>query len=440
MLLLAIGAGWAFWRSRHADAGPRIGSLAVLPLLNLSGDPRAGVDAVVEGSVLRSGDHVRVTAQLIRAATDEHLWAETYERSLTDILALQNEIARTVAGEVRIKVTPQEQARLTTSRSVDPEAYSLYLKGRYHYQTWDPEHLAKAITAFEQATQRDSNFALGYAALAEVQAFMAMDGFVRPQEAYSKARTAVGKALVLDPDLPEALAVLGAIQFTYDWDFAAGEKTLRRAVELGPSSLPAHTWYALCLTLLGRFDEAVALGRRMLELDPVARYTNYYLGWIYLNSRRFDEAIAQLEKTHDLHPNDTMTEAALGAAYAQAGRYPQALVVCGRYRTRTALGLDDAQDMAVAWSYAVSGRRDVAIEMLEAMKRRGQERYVDPYLIAQIYSGLGDNERAFEWLAKAYAERSLSMPFLKVGVFFNAEMKRDPRYGEMVRRVGLPVS
>jgi eukaryotic-like serine/threonine-protein kinase len=490
LLIIGVVAGWGVWRSRTgataAGVGSPIGSLAVLPLVNLSGDAEQDyfadgitealianlakiraikvisrtsvmqykatkkplpdiarelkVDAVVEGSVLRSGNRVRVTAQLIRAATDEHLWAETYDRNLTDILVLQGDIARTIAGEVRIKVTPQEEARLRAARSVDPEAYSLYFKGRYHLNIWTRDNTEKAVAAFEQATRRDPTFALGYAGLAEAQAFMVLSSYVRPQEGYPKARVSAERALALDPDLPEALAVLGGVRFEYDWDFSGGEETLRRAVELGPNSLPAHFRYSLCLTLLGRFDEAIAEARRMLELDPVTPTTNYFLGWTYSYARRFDEAITQLEKTRDLDAEDSPVDAQLALSYAAAGRYAEALAACDRFMTRRAPASDASEDSIVAWSYAVSGRRIEAIKILEELKRLRRERYVDPYLMAQIYDGLGDKERALEWLEKAYPEHPISLLWLKVEIMFGPEIRSDPRYDQLMHRVGFPAS
>jgi TolB-like protein/Flp pilus assembly protein TadD len=489
LLVIGVVSGWGVWRPRMGATtgiGSPIGSLAVLPLVNLSGDAEQDyfadgitealianlgkiravkvisrtsvmqykatkkslpdiaqelkVDAVVEGSVLRSGDRVRVTAQLIRAATDEHLWAETYDRSLKDILALQREIARTIAGEVRIKVTPQEEARLTTVRSVDPEAYSLYLKGRYHLNIWTRDNTEKAVAVFEQATRRDSTFALGYAGLAEAQAFMVLSTYVRPQEGYPKARVSVQRALALDADLPEALAVLGGIRFEYDWDFSGGEETLRRAVELGPNSLPAHFRYSLCLSFLGRFDEAIAEARRMLELDPVTPTTNYFLGWTYSNAGRFDEAITQLEKIQDLDAMDSSLDAQLAVNYAATGRYADAFAACDRFKARRALGYDPSGDSIVAWSYAVSGKQSEAIKILEGLKRLPREQYVDPYVIAQIYGGLRDKDRAFEWLERAYAEHSIWLVALKMEIMFGPEMRSDPRYDQLMRRVGFPAS
>jgi TolB-like protein/cytochrome c-type biogenesis protein CcmH/NrfG len=488
LLIIGVVAGWGVWRSRTgataAGVGSPIGSLAVLPLVNLSGDAEQDyfadgitealianlakiraikvisrtsvmqykatkkplpdiarelkVDAVVEGSVLRSGNRVRVTAQLIRAATDEHLWAETYDRNLTDILVLQGDIARTIAGEVRIKVTPQEEARLRAARSVDPETYALYLKGRHHLNTtWTQESLAKASAHFEQATQRDAAFAPAYAGLAEAHAYTA-GVYVRPQEGYPRAKAWAEKALAIDPDIPEARAMLGLVRLNYDWHFAEAEKELQRAVDVGPGSARARFWYSFYLVLAGRSDEAVAEARRMLELDPATPTTNFLFGWILLNARRFDEAIAQLQKTRDLDPNDPLADSLLAWGYALTGRYAEALAACDRYKARVAVAEDRLGGHGYAWVSALSGRRAEAIRVLESLKRLAKDQYVAPAYIAAIYSGLGDKERAFEWLERGYSERSPGMAELKSDPMFGADMRRDPRYDQLMRRVGIP--
>lgn len=482
LLLLASGAGWAFWRSRRTGAAAPIESLAVLPLLNLSGDAEQeyfadgitealianlakiravkvisrtsvmqykttrkplpeiarelNVDAVVEGSVLRSGNRVRVTAQLIRAATDEHLWAETYDRGMTDILALQGDIVRAIAGEVRIKVTSEEEARLTTARTVDPEAYSLYLKGRYQLNTsfWTKGGVDKAITGLEQAAQRDPTLALAWAGLAEAHTHTVWSSFVRPEQGYAKAKAIIEKALALDPNLPEALATLGWIRFAYDWDFTGADQALLRAVQLGPSSVPAHSWYSWVLVLQGRSDEAVAEGRRMLELDPASVLTNAWLSSIYFNARRFEESIAQAEKIRDLNP--TAADLMLCWSYAGARRYPQALAACDRAMAEVVIGQNIVAEATVAWAWGVAGRPSEAIKILETWKRLGPDAFVDSYQMAKVYAGLGDNERALESLEKAYAERSTYTIGLKVDVMFDG-FRTVPRYEQLMRRVGF---
>ena len=334
-------------RGRKARPG-RIKGLAVLPLENLSRDPEQeyfadgmtealitdlaqiralrvisrtsamqykgakkallevarelNVDAVVEGSVLRSGDRVRISAQLIHAATDHHLWAKSYERDLRDILALQSEVARAIVDEIKIKLTPREQTHLARIRPVNPDAHEAYLKGRYQWNKFTEEGLKESIEYFKRATDIDPTNALSYAGLANSYSKLALFSYLAPSDACPRGKAAATKALELDNKLAEAHTAFGLIKFFFEWDWAGAEQEFKHAVELNPNSVDALVPYSEYLLLTGRFDEGIAAGKRALELDPLSSAANLNLGWAYFEARRFDASIAQIKKTLELNP------------------------------------------------------------------------------------------------------------------------------------------
>jgi TolB-like protein/Flp pilus assembly protein TadD len=485
---IALGLNVAGWRERlMRGAQPaRIESLDVLPLENLSRDPEqeyfadgmtdqliAGlaqiralrvisrtsvmqykgsrksvpeiarelhVDAVIEGTIARQRNRVRITAQLIRAPTDTHLWARSYERDLRDVLAMQDEVAQAIAAEVKINLTPQEQARLSSARPVNAESYQLYLKGRYYWSKGTPESLKKGIEYFEQAIDKDPGNAQAYAGLSDCYNDLGGDmAYLPPKETFPKAKAAAMKALEIDATLAEAHTALGRVKFSYDWDWTDAERELRRAIELNPNSAIAHNRYAEYLATVGRFQDGVAECRQTQELDPLSPFIVGIGGYAYIPLRHYDEAIAQFQKAVELDPNLPWARAGLAYGYALKGMYSQAL---SEYEKMGAQGYAvSAENQAVAgilgWIYAVAGRRKEALKIREKFIELSSRAYVDFYWPAAIYAGLGEKDRAFESLEKGYEMHSATMVYLKVDAFWDA-LRSDPRFQDLLRRMGLP--
>jgi TolB-like protein/Flp pilus assembly protein TadD len=478
-LLLGLNIGGVRDRLLGRTATPQIQSLAVLPLDNLSGDPEQEyfadgmtdtlitelskigalkiisrtstmrykqtdksipeigrdlrVDAVVEGSVMRSGDRVRITAQLIDARTDKHLWAENYEGDLRDVFALQADVARAISKEIQITVTAQEQARLGQTGPVNPEAHEAYLKGRYHLEKWSAEGSKKAEEYFLQAIEIDPKYALPYVGLAETYTF-GVPG-LSAQELEAKQKAAVAKALELNPSLGEAHVALAQLKHSTDWDFAGAEREYKAAIELNPSYGPAHHQYSHFLMDMGRFDESLRESLMNLELDPLSPHANLHLGNHYLAARQYDLAIEQEKKTLQMDPNYIEAHRQLGQAYLGKRMYEQALAELKR--AAELAGRGSYHESRLAHAYAVAGRRAEAEKLLREFLAREKQGRVSPSRIAVICAGLNDKDRAFEWLEKAYRERS-SFP---VGIKSQLEydnLRADPRYHDLLKRVGLP--
>jgi len=392
------------------------------------------VDGIIEGSVLRSGDQVRITAQLIHAPTDKHLWAKSYERDLRDVLALQSEVAQAIATEIKIKVTPQEQTRLARARPVNPEAYQLYLKGRYFTSKWTVEGMRKGVEYLNQAIEGDPRSAQTYVGLAYYYC-VANEWLLPPNEAMIKSRKAAKKSLEMDDSLAEAHTYMAVVHFWYDWDFAAAEKEFKRAIEVNPSDAVAHGWYGWYLASMGRFDEAIAENKRALELDPLSPERSLGLGWDFYNARQFDQATQELRKTIELDSNYWATYLFLGRTYEQMGRLSEALAAIQKARL---IDADNAELLAaLGHAHALSGNKREAERILNRLREDSKRRYISPYYIASVYVGLGDKNRAFEWLEKAYQERSLNMAYLRVEPQLDG-LRSDPRFQDLLRRMNFP--
>jgi TolB-like protein/DNA-binding winged helix-turn-helix (wHTH) protein/Tfp pilus assembly protein PilF len=397
------------------------------------------VSSVVEGTVLRSGNRVRITAELIQASTDRHLWAETYETEIGDILSLQNRVASAIVKEVSIKLTPEEQQRLATVRPVLAESYEDYLKGNYYYaNNRSAEGLAKAIEYFQRAIQADPNNALAYAGLSNCYATIgsSLVGTMPSLEAAAKSRAAALKALEIDDNLAEAQVALANVRIKYDWDWAAAERGFQRAIELKPSYSTAYQRYSLYLMAMGRTQESVALVTHARELDPLSVSTNFSLGWRLYMARQYDEAIVQLLNTIDLDPTLAVAHLILGEAYEEKQLYPQALEELQKatvISNRAPLML-----AALGHAYARTGRRADAEVILAQLFERSKTENVSPFVIASIYEGLGDREKALNWLDKAYQDRSNALVFLKVDPELDT-LRSHPRFRELQRKLNLPL-
>jgi pentatricopeptide repeat protein len=391
------------------------------------------VDAVIEGSVLRAGDKIRVTVQLIRTDTDAHLWAGTYDRELQDVLALQSEVTHGIAGHVEAAVSGLPSSTSVAPRAVAPEVYENYLKGRYALNKDNRAELDEALRYFEAAIAADPKFAPAYAGIAETYDEL---GTVyiggRPNETRPQTILAARKALELDPDLTEAHVALAAV-LERDWHWAEAETEYKRAIELSPSDASAHSGLAGWLLCQGRTEEALAQARRAQELDPLA-VDNLQVGWILFQSRRYDEAIRELRTAATLTPDDPGALWYLGFALCGAEQFHEAI----RALEKAASLTDRSPGVlgVLVRAYARGGRRTDALRVLDEMKMRSQKAYVPPAAFLNAYLGLGDREEAFVWLGHAADERSDILQFLKVHPFFDP-LRSDPRFAEYLRRANL---
>jgi TolB-like protein/DNA-binding winged helix-turn-helix (wHTH) protein/Tfp pilus assembly protein PilF len=390
------------------------------------------VDAIVEGSVLRSGERVRITAQLIHAATDRHLWGESYERDLRDILALQGEVSRAIARQIQIALTPQEQVRLTSARSINPAAYEDYLRGRYYWNKRTTEGFKRGIDYFQQAIDHEPSYALAYVGLADCYNMLNNYDVLAPKESAPKAKAAAMRAMEIDDTLAEAHASLAFTLMHYDWDWPGAEREFQRAIELNPNYAAAHHWYGLYLTAMERFDEAMVEMKHAQELDPLSLIINTNVGWVFYFRRQYDQAIEQFRKTLEMDPNFTSAHVKLGWAYEQKGMYEEAI---GEFQTvLTRIGGDVLTELGHA--YAVAGQRDEATKIIVELRERAKQPYVSPYLVATIYAGLGDKVQAFEWLEKSYKNRCGWLAWLKVDPKLDS-LRSDQRFADLLRRVGF---
>jgi len=474
----------AVWLFRFREPSPTgIRSLAVLPLDNLSGDAsqnyfadgmtdelitnlaqisalrvisrtsvmvykgarkplpqiahELNVDAVVEGTVLHSGDQVRITMQLIEASTDRHLWSQSYEGKLRDTLALQKSVATEIADQIRITLTPQEKAALKIVKVVNPEAYESYLKGRYFWNKRTAEGLKAALAYFNQAIEEDSKYAPAYSGLADTYALLGdwQYAVMTPKEAFPQAKAAAIKALELDGSLGEAHNSLAFVLDGFDWDFESAGKEFQRAIGLNPGYATAHHWYAWHLSLLGRFDEAIEEMKKAQNLDPLSLIINADLAELLVLAHHYDESIVQSGKTIEMDPNFALAHIQLAQAYLQKRMYDEAVT-----ELRKAALLSGGSPTCIAnlaRAYVASGKRSEAEKLLDDLKKRSQPGHSNAAEIAMIYASLGDTNQAMTWLEKGYDERFNPGVLLRPG--FDS-LRSDSRFQSLLRRVGLPIS
>lgn len=482
ILLIAflVVGGYIAARYRTIARGSDIHSIAVLPLENLSADPEQeyfadgmtdelitnlaklgvlrvisrssvmqfkrtrkpvpeigrelNVDAIVEGTVTRSGDSLRITAQLIRTVSDQHLWADEFRGDVRDVLTLQNEVARAIAGQIRSKLRQQMQP--ANLRTVNSEAYEYYLKGRYSLV----ERSSKvgndnAIRYFEMAIGRDPNYAPPYAGLAHCYALGSFQGTeLSPREAWSKGADSAKKALELDDQLAEAHIAMANVRFRFDWNWPEAEQEFRRGLELNPNDVLGHDSYSIFLGIMGRFDEAVAESIQARELDPLSPHVSNTLSYIYSWSRRQDDAIKESRRTLQLDPNFTPAHSALAWSYEEKGMYAEA--VSEELNVEALTGKSPQQIELLRNAFAVSGLRGFWEKRLEWEKRQlNHPRY---FVIARLCIRLGRTDEAFDWLEKAYGARYPNMPNIKFAAMWLDPVRSDPRYVDLLRRIGLP--
>jgi len=400
------------------------------PLRDIARD--LNVDAVVEGEVLRSQNRVRVTTQLIDASTDRHLWAETYDRDLKEVLSLQGEVARTIASQIKVRLSPEEQSRLTPPPAVNAKAHEDYLKGLYHLHRNTEGDLHTAIEYFQQATEQDPNYASGFAGLANAYAYLSST-YRAPREVMPQAKAAALRALELDQNLAEAHAWLGFVSINFDWDAVTAEKELKRATELNPSYADAHAIYAWYLSGMGLHEQAIAEAKRAMQLDPFSRFTYGDLSWVLLMARRYDQALLESQTVVERQPDFGYARAVLGLSYAENGRYPEAV-----RETQSATRLDDSPLMLtlLVQVHALARNRSEAMKVLQDMEQLTKKHYVCSYEVATGYVLLGEKGQAFRWFDKAVEERSDCMVALAVDPRLDG-LRSDPRFQDLQRRVGL---
>lgn len=393
------------------------------------------VDAVVEGTVLRSGEQVRITAQLIEGATDKHLWSQSYQGALRDTLALQNTVARAVADQIRVKLSPQEQAALMSVTVVNPAAYESYLKGRYFWNKRTANGLTAALAYFNQAVDENPTYAQAYSGLADTYALLGdwQYAVMTPREALPKARAAAIKALELDATLGEAHTSLAFCLDGFDWDFNAAEQEFQKAIALKPAYATAHHWYAWHLALLHRYDQAIAEMRKALNQDPLSVIINADLAELLAMAHSYDESIRQSQKTLELDPNFALAHNHLGQAYLQMHRNEQAIA---ELQKAVALSGGSATCVAnLARAYAAAARRSEAVALLNDLKSRSNARHSYASEVAVIYASLGDADQAMAWLEKGYEERFNPGVLIRPGL---DPVRQDPRFQNLVARLGLP--
>ncbi len=354
---------------------------------------------------------------------------------------MQEDIVKEISEKLRLRLSSEDKVRLTRRSTENPESYQLYLKGRYYWNKNTVDGLKKGIEYFEQAIEKDPGNAPAYVGLAECYNNLGGDmAYLPPKETFPKAKAAATKALEIDDTIAEAHAELGWVKWSYDWDFPGAEREFKQGIELNPGSAVAHSRYADYLVTMGRFDESLTEGRQAQELDPLSPSLTCDLGYLYLFARRYDESIAQFNKAIELDPNVPYFHAQRGWAYARKGMYAQA--IAEHVRMGTQAYKVSAENGAVAsslgWIYALAGRRNEAVGIIQEFKELTSRAYVDFYAFAVIYAGLGDKDRAFESLEKGYEEHSASMPYLKVDIYWD-NLRSDPRYQDLLRRIGLPL-
>jgi len=394
---------------------------------------KLGVYAIVEGSVQRSGDRVRITAQLIRAASDEHMWAQSYERDLRDALALQAEVAGAIAREVQAQLTPRQQQEVASPRTVSPRGYELYLRGLDAYRRWDKRSEQAALEFLNQAIQEDSTYAPAWATIGLV--YLVDPGrFGTHDEDVARARQALDRALALDPGLGLAHAVKGEIEYQQDWNWAAAERDLKRAIELSPSLFEAHHSYSHLLMNMGRVEESLEQSRSALALDPLNTAATLHMGWHYLYAGQFDRAIPEYEATLRLDPSYAAAYAQLTWVYAQTRRFDEATAALNKYGELT--GSSDTLAMGAALA-AMRGRTVEALKMLSVLIDRANREQGRAYDVATIYALLGRKDDAFHWLDRAFKKREESLLELKVDPFLEG-LRSDPRFAVLLRRIGVP--
>jgi TolB-like protein/Tfp pilus assembly protein PilF len=472
--------GYRFLGDLSADR-QEIRSLLVLPLENLSGDPEQeyfadgitevlttnlakigalrvvsrttakvyknaqkplpqiarelGVDGIIEGSVMRSEGRVRISAQLVHAPTDSHLWAESYERDLGNVLALQSEIAQAIAREIQVKLRPQEQAHFADVRRVDPAAYEAHLKGQYYFNIRTPRGFNKAIESFQDAISKDPTYADAYSGLADCLCVRSLWGFLPPEEGCGRAKGLAVQALALDPALAQAHASLAWVAFNYDWDFATMDREFRRSIELDPSYDSARRWYGWSLAMLGRYNDAQIELDRAIHLDPASSGLHWVFGVVHWVCGKQEQAVREYEQSLELEPNFPQAHWGLGQALLALRRDKEALAHLQKACEITQNAPNPI--LGLAEGYAAVGETEKARDILARQQEITNQSYRMPYMNARVHAALGDHSGALDWLETAFRERAEWMPLLKMDQRMDG-LRSEPRFQSLLRRMNYP--
>jgi TolB-like protein/DNA-binding winged helix-turn-helix (wHTH) protein len=391
-------------------------------------------DYLLQGSVRRAPDHVRITVHLIQVRDQTDLWAESYDRELKDILALQDSLTRTIANQIHITLATEQLTRPARPRQLEPAAYEAYLKGRYYWNKRSAEGLQRASIYFTQAIEKDPTYGAAYSGLADCNSGLTWHGFTSPAEALPRARAAARKAIEIDQQSAEAHASL-ALALHHGWEWPAAEIEFKRALQCDPRYANAHHWYGDYLSVRGRHDEALLEAKRGLELDPLNLMISTWVALRYYLAGQYDQAIEQSRKTVDLDPNFAAAHLFLGMAFVQKGQHQKAL---SELQMAATLSGDSPLYLAqIGVAYAVAGKKAEALRILAQLQKISSERYVSPYGLAQVYAALNDRDQTFKWLQIAYDDRAVWMSYLAVDPVFD-RFRSDPRFQDFVRHVGLP--
>jgi serine/threonine protein kinase/tetratricopeptide (TPR) repeat protein len=424
---------------------PRLRVMAQSTVFRYKGrdiDPQAvgrelNVRAVLTGRMMQSGGFLRIGTELVDVATGSQLWGAQFDRKPGDIFVIQDEISNEISGKLRLQLTHAEKKRLVKRHTEDAEAYWLYLQGRHHWNRWTEEGFYKAIGCFQQAIQKDPSYALAHTGVADSYVLLGWNSYLPPKDAFPKAKAAAMTALEIAPDLGEAHTALAAVLWLHDWQWPEAQKEFQRSLELNPCYPTANHYYAESLMTMGRHAEALARMKKSLELDPLSLIINVAIGWAHYHACQYDEAVAQLLRTAELDPNYPMTYWILGLVYRETARYD--LAISAGEKGVNLSGGSPLMRAALAQTFATAGAAREAIQILDDLQRLAKERYVVPHFFAGIYAGLGDHDRALEYLEKSYAEHCHWLIYLHIDPSMD-DLRNDPRFQDLLRRVGLPAA
>lgn len=392
------------------------------------------VGTVLEGSVRKAGNKLRITVQLIDAMTQEPLWSQDYDRELKDVFAIQSDIAQRVANALKVQLVTEEKKQIEKEATENLEAYTFYLKGRYFWNQRTEASFRKAIEYYERAIASDPNYALAYAGMADSYNMLGNWGLLLPKEAYPEAKKAARKALEIDETLAQAQVALSFARFLYDWDFSAGLSGFQQALEMNPNYAPGHQWYGISLQAMGRMEEAISEVKRAQELDPLSLIINAVLGRMLYIAREYDQAIDQCLKTLEMNPDFHPAHLYMGYAYLQKGMYDEAIMAFQEaVRSSGGTALSKAR---LGQAYANAGKKRKAFRILDELEEKAKSEYVSPLYIARIYTALGEKDMAFEWLERAYEIRFPWMVRLAVEPGWDP-LRSDPRFTVLLKKMGL---
>ena len=390
---------------------------------------------MLEGRVMQRGDSLAISTELVDARDNSHIWGQQYTRNAADVFAVQEEIAKEMTAALRMRLSGEDEKRMTKSYTANPEAYQLYLQGRYWQNKRSLEGYHRSIEYFQQAIEKDPTYALAYSGLADAYSGLPGSGLAAPNETIPKAKEAARKALEMDDTLAEAHTSLAIIETQYDWDWGGGEKEFQRAMELNPNYAYAYQSYGLVLRETGRLEEALQKYKRALELDPLSVSVNRDLGYTFYDARQYDQAIEQERKTLELDPNYAQAHSVLGRAYLQKAMFGEGIAEFEKELLTSPGGTTGLPDLGRA--YALAGRKAEAQKVLDRIFTLSKQEYLLPKNVAAFYAALGEKDKAFEWLEKAYQERSLGFGLSMKSSPVYDPLRSDPRFADLLRRMNL---